>query len=94
MTDNLFIEFSSLTNSKSRHTCYHMLLKTSVLFEKTSESKFLYLNSIIIIIIIIIYLWIYVTLCRWSAKSTIPLSVLARNQTTAWARDLDATGSW
>ena len=23
----------------------------------------------------------YVTLCRWSAKQTIPLSVLARNQT-------------
>ena len=34
-----------------------------------------------------------VTLCRWSAKQTIPLFVLARNQTRAWARDLDATGS-
>ena len=34
-----------------------------------------------------------VTLCGWSAKQTIPLSVLARNQTKAWARNLDATGS-
>ena len=32
-----------------------------------------------------------VTLCRWSTKQTIPLSVLARNQTKA--RDLYATGS-
>ena len=29
-----------------------------------------------------------VTLCRWSAKQTVPLSVLARNQTKVWARDL------
>ena len=35
-----------------------------------------------------------VTLCTWSTKQTIPLTVLARNQTKAWARDLDATGSW
>ena len=34
-----------------------------------------------------------VTLCGWSTKQTIPLSVLARNQTKARARDLDATGS-
>ena len=34
-----------------------------------------------------------VTLCRWSTKQTIPLSVLVRNQTKAWARDLDVTGS-
>ena len=34
-----------------------------------------------------------VTLCRWSAKQTIPLSALARNQTKAWARDLVVTGS-
>ena len=34
-----------------------------------------------------------VTLCRWSAKQTIPLFVLARNQTKARARDLDASGS-
>ena len=33
-----------------------------------------------------------VTLCRWSAKQTIPLSVLARNQTKAWARDLNTRG--
>ena len=32
-------------------------------------------------IYIYIYIYIYVTLCRWSAKQTIPLSVLARNQT-------------
>ena len=32
-------------------------------------------------------------LCGWSAKQTIPLSVVARNQTNAWARDLDVTGS-
>ena len=36
---------------------------------------------------------LFVTLRRWSAKQTIPLTVLARNQTKAWARDLDATGS-
>ena len=34
-----------------------------------------------------------VTLCRWSTKQMIPLSILARNQTKAWARDLDVTGS-
>ena len=33
------------------------------------------------------------TYCRWSAKQTIPLSVLARNKTKARARDLNATGS-
>ena len=37
------------------------------------------------------YLSLRVTLCRWSAKQTIPLSVLARNQTKAWARDFDVT---
>ena len=35
-----------------------------------------------------------VTLCRWSARQTIPLSVLARNQTKVCTRDLDVTGSW
>ena len=34
-----------------------------------------------------------VTLCGWSAKQMISLSVLARNQTKAWARDFDATES-
>ena len=34
-----------------------------------------------------------VTLCRWSAKQTIPLAILARNQTKFWACDLDASGS-
>ena len=33
------------------------------------------------------------TLCGWSAKETIPLSVLAQNQTKAWTRDLDTTGN-
>ena len=35
----------------------------------------------------------YATLCGWYAKQTIPLSVLVWNQTKAWARDLDVTGS-
>ena len=35
-----------------------------------------------------------VTLCGWSAKQTIPLSVLARNQTKAWARDLRRDRKW
>ena len=30
----------------------------------------------------------------WSAKQTIPLSVLARNQTKAWARDLRRDRKW
>ena len=34
------------------------------------------------------------TLCGWSAKQTIPLSVLARNQTRAWARDLRHDRKW
>ena len=37
-----------------------------------------------------LFIRIHVTLC---AKQTIPLSVLARNQTMAWAHDLDATRS-
>ena len=35
-----------------------------------------------------------VTLCRWSTKQTIPLSVLARNQTKAWACDLRRDRKW
>ena len=34
------------------------------------------------------------TLCGWSTKQTIPLSVLARNQTKAWARNLRRDRKW
>ena len=36
---------------------------------------------IYIYVCVYIYMYVYVTLCRWPAKQTIPLSVLARNQT-------------
>ena len=70
MTDNLFIAYSSLITSKSCHISYHIfiLLKTSGLFRRKSDSKFLYSNSIllllllIIIIIIIIYESIFIYL--------------------------------
>ena len=45
-----------------------------------------------------VYLYIYiytcVTLCGWSAKQTIPLSVLAGNKTKAWVGDLQRDLKW
>ena len=35
-----------------------------------------------------------VTLCGWPAKQTTPLSVLARNQTKAWAQDVRRDRKW
>ena len=55
-------------------------------------------NIDIIYIYIYIYIYMngvfYVTLCGWSAKQTIPSSVLARNQTKAWVRDLWRDRKW
>ena len=48
----------------------------------------------------VLFIWlslgliVCVTLCEWSAKQTIPLSVLARNQTEAWARNLRPDRKW
>ena len=35
-----------------------------------------------------------VTLCRWSAKQTIPLSVLARNQTKGFGLEISGDRKW
>ena len=35
-----------------------------------------------------------VTLCRWSAKQTIPLSVLARNQTKRFGLEISGDRKW
>ena len=35
-----------------------------------------------------------VILCRWSAKQTIPLSVLARNQTKGYGREISGDRKW
>ena len=46
------------------------------------------------ILVLVAFYWGLVTLCGWFAKQTIPLSVLVRNQTKAWACDLWHDRKW